>query len=420
MSNLLKHFILKPLLLTLTALGLWNYSQAQRLEDILQQADTSNLMIRAAQLEYQSTLARVNGAGVLPDPQLTVSVAGSHLETRLGPQQARVTLMQMFPWFGSLDAEKQREAIMAQVAYHEYLDQRNTLFYELSQQYYDLYEANKTILLLDQSLELMNSMEEVAIQRYQEAKTSMVDVLKIQIRKEEMETELALLEERVKVLNRTINLILNQPSTAAIVVPDTLLSGEIAPGSDLTNNPRLASLRQMKEATDWSATLAKKKGFPMVGLGLDYVVIGKGDGITLDDNGRDAWMPMITLGVPIYRRKYRAEVRSAEVLRESIAAGHEGKTNELLSEMETVNYEAFKTAAMAELLAAKISKTRQALSVQLSSYASDGEMFEELLLTRQQLLAFRIEMEKVLVEGLKAEAKRKFLTNSYHIGEENN
>ena len=420
MSNLLNQLILRPLLLTLAALGIWNLAPAQSLEAILQQADTANLMIRAAQLEYQSTLAGVNGAGVLPDPQLTISVAGSHIETRLGPQQARVTLMQMFPWFGSLDAEKQREAIMAQVAYQEYLDQRNKLFYELSQRYYDLYEVNKTILLLEESLELMNSMEEVAIQRYQEAKTSMVDVLKIQIRKEEMETELALLEERVKVLNRTINLLLNRPSADAIVVPDTLMAPEVVAGSDLTNNPQLASIRQMKEATGWSATLAKKKGFPMVGLGLDYVVIGKGEGIMLDDNGRDAWMPMITMGLPVYRRKYRAELRSAEVLQESLAAGYEGKTNELLSEMEAVDYEAFKTDAMAELLAEKIRKTSQALSVQLSSYASDGEMFEELLRTRQQLLAFRIEMEKVLVEGLKAGAKRKFLTNSYHIDQENN
>lgn len=420
MKTLLNQLIIRPLLLILAALGVWNYAQAQSLEAILQQADTANLMIRAAQLEYQSTLARADGAGVLPDPQLTISVAGSHIETRLGPQQARVTLMQMFPWFGSLDAEKQREAIMAQVAYQEYLDQRNKLFYELSQHYFDLYEVSKTILLLGESLELMNSMEEVAIQRYQEAKTSMVDVLKIQIRKEEMETELALLEERVKVLNRTINLFLNRPSADAIVVPDTLISGGIAPGSDLTNNPRLASIRQMKEATDWSTTLAKKKGFPMVGLGLDYVVIGKGEGIMLDDNGRDAWMPMITMGLPIYRRKYRAELRSSEVLRESLAAAYEGKTNELLSEMEAVDYEVFKTAAMAELLAEKIRKTSQALSVQLSSYASDGEMFEELLRTRQQLLAFRIEKERVLVEGLKAGAKRKFLTNSYHIGQEDN
>lgn len=420
MKTLLNQLIFRHLLLTLAALGVWNYAQAQSLEAILQQADTANLMIRAAQLEYQSTLARADGAGVLPDPQLTISVAGSHIETRLGPQQARVTLMQMFPWFGSLDAEKQREAIMAQVAYQEYLDQRNKLFYELSQHYFDLYEVSKTILLLGESLELMNSMEEVAIQRYQEAKTSMVDVLKIQIRKEEMETELALLEERVKVLNRTINLFLNRPSADAIVVPDTLISGGIAPGSDLTNNPRLASIRQMKEATDWSTTLAKKKGFPMVGLGLDYVVIGKGEGIMLDDNGRDAWMPMITMGLPIYRRKYRAELRSSEVLRESLAAGYEGKTNELLSEMEAVDYEVFKTAAMAELLTEKIRKTSQALSVQLSSYASDGEMFEELLRTRQQLLAFRIEMERVLVEGLKAGAKRKFLTNSYHIDQEDN
>ena len=42
----------------------------------------------------------------LPDPTFTVSAFGRMIETRVGTQEARFSVMQMFPWFGTLEAKE--------------------------------------------------------------------------------------------------------------------------------------------------------------------------------------------------------------------------------------------------------------------------------------------------------------------------
>lgn len=392
--------------------------RAQSLDELLLLADSANFTIASARLQYQAAVEKVNGSGVLPNPQLTLSVAGSHIETRLGPQQARISIMQMFPWFGSLSAEKQQEALMAQAAYHQYIAKRNNLFYEFSLGYYDLYASRKTAELLLQDIQLLNSLEETAIQQFREGKSSMVEVLKIQIRKEDQATQLALLEAKQEVLTRSLNHLLNRPADTGLAVPDTLVLKSETSGEGISGNPQLHALQHMNAAAATGVELAKKQGLPSFGIGLDYVVIGMGENLMSAENGRDAWMPMITVGLPIYRKRFRAEIRAAESRQEALQAEQEGAVNELLAEAASVDYELLEAKSTIALLEAQTEKTEQALAIQLAAYSAEGQSFSEVLETRRQLLMYRIEMEKALVAGLKAEARKSWLTNAYPSVEE--
>ena len=79
---------------------------AQSLEQYLLRAARENPAIKASYSEFQAALEEVPQVRSLPDPQLTMTAFGSMVETRLGPQEARFSLMQMFPWFGTLEAGK--------------------------------------------------------------------------------------------------------------------------------------------------------------------------------------------------------------------------------------------------------------------------------------------------------------------------
>lgn len=56
-------------------------------------------------------MANAQGAGVLSDPQLSVG---------LGKQRTTITIMQMFPWFGTLKAGREQMEYKAQEAYQKF------------------------------------------------------------------------------------------------------------------------------------------------------------------------------------------------------------------------------------------------------------------------------------------------------------
>ncbi len=53
-------------------------------------------------------------------------------------------------------------------------------------------------------------------------------------------------------------------------------------------------------------------GYPMIGLGVNYSVINKNEMSTSAMNGKDMIMPMVTVTLPIYRKKYKAMQTEAD------------------------------------------------------------------------------------------------------------
>src|SRR5690606_11230463 len=126
-------------------LGLAGHSQT--LEEYLQIATEQNPQVRSSYLQFEASLQRAPQVASLEDPTLTMSAFGTMMETRLGAQMARFTLMQMFPWFGTLQAREDVATLMAEAAFQDYLDQRNQVIYELSSVYAEIYALEKTIQL---------------------------------------------------------------------------------------------------------------------------------------------------------------------------------------------------------------------------------------------------------------------------------
>lgn len=71
------------------------------------EAIRNNPGLRSEYQAYQAQMANAQGAGVLSDPQLSVG---------LGKQRTTITIMQMFPWFGTLKAGREQMEYKAQEA----------------------------------------------------------------------------------------------------------------------------------------------------------------------------------------------------------------------------------------------------------------------------------------------------------------
>ncbi len=70
------------------------------LADYLRYAALNNPGLEAAFERWQAELEKVPQVRALPDPILTYAHFIEEVETRVGPQESKLSLLQKFPWFG--------------------------------------------------------------------------------------------------------------------------------------------------------------------------------------------------------------------------------------------------------------------------------------------------------------------------------
>ena len=396
---------------------------SQTLDEYFQSAAENNPGVRAAYSRFEAALQQVPQAGALPDPVVSFGYFISPAETRLGPQRAKFSLTQMFPWFGTLKARGEVAALQAEARYQEFLNIRNRLFYQVASAYYPLYEINRWKALEQENIRILRSLKNMASRQFENGTGSMTDVLRVDLMLNEANTHLQILNDREKPLLVSFSNLLGQEASEPVQVVDSLRAERMALyiGRDtlLQRNPVLAGLDLNIRTQRAGREVARKKGLPGVGIGLDYVVVGQPDGMSFAGNGRDVVMPMISVSIPLFRKKYRAAEQEARLLEVSFTLQKENVFRELLSEYEQTLFDLKQQYRLVRLYEEQITTTRQSLSLLLSAYRNSGREFEEVLRMQQQQLQYEKSLTTALVAFHIAQAKIDYLTAEIPISHEN-
>jgi len=388
---------------------------AQTLDDYFKLAAKSNPGLQAKYLEYEAALQKVPQVNSLADPTLSFGYFISPVETRVGPQQARFSLAQMFPWFGTLKAQGDAAALMAEAKYQSFIDARNKLYFQVASAYYPLYELNEWIKIEQENISILKSFKAIATGKFENGTGSMVDALRVDIMLKDAETNLSILMEKKTPLVRVFNKLLNRPDNERVTIADSLRTENLAANfrkdSLIVLNPVLTALDLKAQASEAAAIAAQKQGLPKIGVGLDYVMVGKRTDITIPDNGKDVLMPMVSVTIPVFRSKYNASVKEAELMRESYAFQKDEMTNMLISDYETAWFDIQRQRQLLSLYEQQTETSRQSLNLLLTSYGNSGKEFEEVLRMQQQLLKYQKLKATALTQYHIALAKINYLTS---------
>lgn len=386
--------------------------QAQTLNDYLQIAAENNPGLKAAYAEFEAALQEVPQVKSLPDPSLTMSAFGRMVETRLGPQEARFSLMQMFPWFGTLEARANVAELMAEAKFQAFLQARNELFFEISSQYYDLYELEQQLKFQQEDLEILQNYKDLSLAKVSAGNGALSDVLQADIRRNETVTAVELLKLKKQPMLAEFNALLNRDKFEAVLLPEEIETEtvEILSEVKIAANPQLAELEKMAESARARQEVVKKEGMPSVGIGLDYVIIGERMDMQVADSGQDAIMPMLSVSLPIFRKKYKAARKQAEFLAESYSQRKAGLENQILAEVEAAVFEVQEAKAMLELYERQVESSKQVLNLLLSSYRNAASDFEEVLRVRQELLKYQLAVAGAEADLMTALARIDYLS----------
>ncbi len=371
-------------------------------QDVLNQylgtAAKNSPALKAKFNEYNASLEKVPQLGALPDPQLTFGYFIMPVETKNGPQQAKVSFTQMFPWFGTLNNKEDVFISAAKSKYENFEDAKSNLFFDVKSTYYDLYFIQKGIDITLENIKILETFKRLALIKIEAGTASGVDELRVELELNDLENNLALLKDKWFVNTVKFNNLLNVDDYRDIQMPETLWVDDLQYSKQniidsLTmNNHQLKSLDLLKESFAYNEQQGRKQGSPNIILGVDYTAIGK-SGIS-PDAGKDALMVKVGITIPLYRKKYSAMVNEAVIQQQVVEDKKLDKINVLETLFEKV-YSEYTDANRRIVLFKKQSElAKRAIKLLESEYANSGKNFEEILRMDKSVLKYSLELEK--------------------------
>ena len=404
----------KLVLIIMTASGIGLSAHSQTLDDYVKTAAENNPGLQSRYREYEAALQKVPQAAALPDPAISFGYFISPVETRVGPQQAKFSLTQMFPWFGTLKAQGNAAALQAEARLQAFMDARNQLVYQVAEAYYPLYELQEWTRIEQENILILESYKSLANTRYQNGKGAMVDVLRADMMLKEATTNLSVLRQKEKPLITRFNQVLNRPEGEAVVVPDTLMITEYREGyrkdSLLSANPLIDELELKVRASEAGELAVRRQGLPRIGLGLDYVLVGNRTDMDLPDNGKNVLMPMVSVSIPIFRSKYKAAQKEAQLMQDSYSLQKKELGNRLVTAYDKAWFEIQQQHELARLYEQQTEESQQSLDLLFAAYSNSGKDFEEVLRMQQQVLKYQKLKASALTQYQIARAEMDYLT----------
>ncbi len=378
------------------------------LEDFLVIAALNNPQLEAAFANWKAALERLPQVRSLPDPRFTYGVFINEVETRVGPQQHRIAVAQMFPWFGKLDLREGIAAKQADAAYEAYQSVKLDVFQRVRDACYQRAGLEREIQITRENIELLRQLERTARARLRVATVKHTDVIRLQIELEKLSDRLLSLEDMRKPINAKLNAALNRDSSESLngrfELPRERLgvSDQEVLEAFSQNNPKLKALEHQVEGGRLATRLAKLAQRPDVTIGLDYIVTDEAMNPSISESGDDAIVASLSINLPIWHEKYEAGVREAISRRYAIVREKENLGNTLGARIQATLYEYRDAQRQISLYRdTLLPKAMQSLESTLVSYQTGESSFLDLLEAQRDLLAF----ELVLIRGQTGRAR---------------
>ncbi len=368
-------------------------TQAQDLQSYIQVAVKNNPEIEAFELRYNIAEEKVNEVNTLPNTEVSAGYFVSEPETRTGAQTARFSVKQMIPWFGTITARENYAASLAEAEYVDITIAKRKLALSVSQSYYRLYSIRARQRVLEENIELLDTYERLALTSLEVGNASAVDVLRLQIRQNELVERKEVLGQDFLAEQSIFNNLLNRDESMEVEVYDSLGLPSVDPIislQDLNVHPELLKYDELYESVEQAEFLNQKESLPDLGFGVDYVAVTERPNMDFNDNGKDILMPMVSLSIPIFNNRYKSITKINELRQQEITAQKDDRRNELETLLETAISDRESARIAYRIQLDNLKQANDAEEILIKSYESATIDFNDVLDVQELQLKFQI------------------------------
>ena len=392
-----KHPIKRVLVLTSCFLSL--FVHGQNLEILIQEAFKNNPEIQKAETVYKSALEKKNEVNSLANTEFGLGYFASEPETRTGAQRFRVSVKQMIPWFGSITARENYVSSMADAKYEDIAIAKRKLIVSVSQGYYSIYAIRSKQKVLQRNIDLLKTYETIALTFVETGKASAVDVLKLQMRQHDLEQLMQILERQFISEQTSINKLLNRHKGIPIEAADSLSLPkflEDISSDQLSLHPELIKYDKLYRSIEQSELLNQKEQKPMIGFGLDYVAVSERPNMSFSDNGKDIVMPMVSLSIPIFNKKYASKTKQHELKQEELLFDKQARKNRLETLLDKAINQRVSAKISFNTNAKNLGKAKNAEEILIKNYEAGTINFNDVLDIQELQLKFEMNQIKAI------------------------
>lgn len=369
--------------------------QGQNLQEYIETALENNPEVQQFDIKYKRISEKKEEVNTLPNTEFGAGYFVSTPETRTGPQRFKLSVKQMIPFFGTITARENYVSSLADAAYQDIVVVKRKLVTSVAQSYYKLYEVKAKQKVLDENIALLKTYEKLALTSVEVGKASAVDVLRLQIRQNELAQQKEVLREVFLGMQKAFNKLLNQDINTQISVVDSLQIptkvDKIQP-STLKLHPELVKFDKLYASVEKSEFLNKKEKQPMIGFGLDYVNVEKRTDMNVVDNGKDIIMPMVSLSIPIFNRKNKSISKQNKLQQEEILSQKEQRYNTLESVLYRAVSDRNASVINYRTQLKNLEQAKNAEQILVKSYETGAIDFNDVLDIQELQLKFQTNM----------------------------
>ncbi|NNF18287.1 MAG: TolC family protein [Flavobacteriaceae bacterium] len=380
-----------PLLTFLLILACFNV-EAQDLQSYIEIAIAENPGLQAYETRYEIAREKVEEANWIPNTELSTSYFVSEPETRTGPQRARFAARQMFPWFGTINSREKYATVLSEAEYTDYQVARRELILKVARSFYQLQALKAQGVILEENIDLLQTYERLALTSVEVGNASAADVLRLQIRQNELRQEIQTLQQEFLAQAAEFDALLNREAEITLILPDSL--GIPRQDPDISNeglllNPELARFDKLYESVARAEDLNRKEAAPMFGLGVDYIPVANRTDMSVADNGKDILMPMVSLSIPIFNKQFRSRTVQNELQQTELELQRQERLNQLQAALARAIHERNAARVTHGLIEENLQQVRQVIEILLKNYETGTIDFNEILDIQELQLRFQ-------------------------------
>ncbi len=350
---------------------------------------------------WKAELEKVAQVKSLPDPTFNFAYFVREVETKAGPQQMKVGLMQKFPWFGKLKLRGNIFFERAQSLKENFERLKLELFYKVKKLFYDYYYVSRSIVIIKKNVDLLDAASEQIRTMYSTGRTSYSNLIRVQIELDKLKDRYKSLEDKLPSIKVALNSVMNRPLEKEILVDKNVedirfhLNSHSLVQVLKTTNPELKILDHFALSREAGVKLARKNFLPDISIGADVIVTGDSPVPGVTDSGKDPFLIKMSMNIPLRFKKINASIRDAKMRLEAVKYKKIEKENKLISALESTLFKFEDSGRIIDLYRdSLIPKAQQAFEVTKTAFSTGRSGFLDFIDSQRTLLDFELKKEK--------------------------
>lgn len=368
--------------------------------------------VRAAFERWSASVHRIARARTLPEPTLSFGLFVQSVETRVGPQQARLGLQQALPWPTRLSAGSDAASDEARAARAAFDATALSIAREVAEAWWTLWEIRTTRQTHSEHLEVLDGLAATLRARMEVGQASLADLQQVDLNRARLADGIATMDEREGAAEARLRAVLglrggvSLPTSGAL--PETAVpAAETAALVDAAlDHPLLAHLGARAEAADARARAASAGRLPSATVGADWILTGPavetGMG-PVEDSGKDAIAVGVGVKLPLWQGTYGHDIAAERASADAFRADQRASADRAAADVDRGLSEVRDSARRVRVTEGTLlPQAEAAYTSLLGSYAAGKGSVAQVLLAQQDLLALRVRLDTARADHARA------------------